>query len=347
MLRVSKRAIALMIASTCIAGLTKPAFAQPAGVQPAKNCKPTFVGKLVLSPDDNGRTMTLEEPFTFVDGGCIRWNVPKSAAVDGASIPRFLWTLIGGPWDGAYRKASVIHDWYCFRRSKPWQSVHRMFFDAMLASGVGQKKAKVMYLAVYYRGPRWDDMAIRNSRILSDAAKAVNGPVLSSTSLAVKLIKDGNYVGAGQQIDLATSKIMTNGDQFLVASVKRDISLATSDPNGAGEAVDAMITSGIADYNTLKGLYLDRAKLAYQINDLNSAKNSARATLILDDSNTDAVAMLAAIERKSPVIANQDDTSHSPDTSFLEFQRLANIVEMTDPALDEIDKLVDEARAKR
>jgi hypothetical protein len=336
--RVCKRAVALLIASTCIAGFPSPAPAQPAGGQLAKTCKPAFVGKLLLSPD---------APFDFIDEACVHWSVPKNAAVDGASIPRFLWTMIGGPWDGAYRKASVIHDWYCFRRSKPWQTVHRMFFEAMLASGVGQKKAKLMYLAVYYRGPRWDGMTIRNSKILSDAAKAVNDQVLLSAASAAKLILEKQYTQATKQIDEVMPKMATNGDQFVIASVKRDISLARSDLGSAGDAVDAMISSGVADDQTLKGLYLDRAKLAYQVNDLNIAKNNARATLILDDSNAVAVAMLSDIERRSPAIANQNDTSPDESSSLLEFQRLANIVETTDPTLEEIDKLVDEVREKR
>lgn len=69
--------------------------------------------------------------------------------------PRFAWSIIGGPFEGKYRKASVIHDVTCVEKARPWQEVHLAFYEAMLADGVGEKKAKVMYAAVYHRGPRW------------------------------------------------------------------------------------------------------------------------------------------------------------------------------------------------
>ena len=41
------------------------------------------------------------------------WTAPKGAKVDGASIPQLFWTPIGGPFEGKYRYASVIHDTEC------------------------------------------------------------------------------------------------------------------------------------------------------------------------------------------------------------------------------------------
>ncbi|HEX2152262.1 MAG TPA: hypothetical protein VHG31_09750, partial [Stellaceae bacterium] len=39
------------------------------------------------------------------------------------------------------------------------------FFEAMIASGVSVPKAKVMYFAVYWRGPRWEERIIYNNRM--------------------------------------------------------------------------------------------------------------------------------------------------------------------------------------
>jgi len=86
--------------------------------------------------------------------------IPGSQRLLGiASIPRLAWTIIGGPFEGLYRDASVIHDVACVEKSRPWLQVHRTFYLAMLASGVTTVKAKVMYAAVYHFGPRWSTVA--------------------------------------------------------------------------------------------------------------------------------------------------------------------------------------------
>jgi hypothetical protein len=63
--------------------------------------------------------------------------------------------LIGGPFEGRFRNASVVHDVACVIRDRPWQEVHRMFHDACRCGGVGAAKAATMYYAVYQFGPRW------------------------------------------------------------------------------------------------------------------------------------------------------------------------------------------------
>lgn len=101
------------------------------------------------------RSMLLLNDFKYVGPDSTVWIAPKGSKVDGASIPGFAWSIIGGPFEGAYRKASVIHDVACDKRSKPWQDVHRAFYTAMRAEGTNPIKAKIMYAAVYHFGPRW------------------------------------------------------------------------------------------------------------------------------------------------------------------------------------------------
>jgi hypothetical protein len=103
--------------------------------------------------------------FGFLEADGLHWPVPPSTTVDGASIPQALWSLIGGPFEGKYRDASVVHDYYCSVRSADWKSVHLMFYRAMLVSGVAALRAKVMYAAVYFGGPRWSDMDVKNVRL--------------------------------------------------------------------------------------------------------------------------------------------------------------------------------------
>ncbi len=114
-------------------------------------------GSVKLELLDDGRQMRLLEDYVYIDGAAKRWLAPKPRVVDGASIPRFLWSFIGGPWEGTYRKASVVHDIECDDEKEPWRAVHRMFFNAMRCSGVSETRAKIMYSAVYQCGPRWGD----------------------------------------------------------------------------------------------------------------------------------------------------------------------------------------------
>jgi hypothetical protein len=76
--------------------------------------------------------------------------------VDGASIPRPLWSIIGAPFTGRYVEASVIHDHYCDTQARHWKAVHKVFLEGMLARGVDKLQAQLMYLAVYRFGPRWN-----------------------------------------------------------------------------------------------------------------------------------------------------------------------------------------------
>jgi hypothetical protein len=118
-----------------------------------------FIGRVVAEwlepPAGDSRKMRLLEEFAYRDPSGKIWKVPKGAIVDGASIPAFLWTPVGSPYTGGYRRASVVHDYYCDKKTQPWKTVHRMFYDAMLAGGVPVLRSKTMYAAVYQFGPRW------------------------------------------------------------------------------------------------------------------------------------------------------------------------------------------------
>lgn len=106
----------------------------------------------------DGRRMLLIQDFSFIDSSGLTWLAPKGTVVDGASIPKPFWSVMGGPFEGQYRNASVIHDHYCETwktHGRSWKSVHKVFYYAMLAGGVPKSKAIAMYIAVRQYGPRW------------------------------------------------------------------------------------------------------------------------------------------------------------------------------------------------
>ena len=63
--------------------------------------------------------------------------------------------IMGGPFEGKYRNASVLHDVAYGEHNRPWQDCDRMFYYAMRCSGVSAAEAKTMYYALYRFGHHW------------------------------------------------------------------------------------------------------------------------------------------------------------------------------------------------
>jgi hypothetical protein len=114
-----------------------------------------FEGRVTATWHDDGRDMTLTAPFAYIDRADVRWDAAVGSVVNGASIPRAFWTVIGSPFTGRFRNASVVHDVACVDRTRPWKQVHQMFYEACRCSRTNVVQAKTMYYAVYHFGPRW------------------------------------------------------------------------------------------------------------------------------------------------------------------------------------------------
>jgi hypothetical protein len=125
----------------------------------------TFSGRVAvewLAGQNPERDMRLLEPFTFTDAKGKKWHVPAGTIVNGASIPQAFWSFAGSPYTGNYRRASVVHDYFCDTKTERWEDVHRMFYFAMVAGGVAELEAKVFYSFVYAGGPRWTAVVTKN-----------------------------------------------------------------------------------------------------------------------------------------------------------------------------------------
>ncbi len=100
--------------------------------------------------------MRLVAPFTYEDRNGNQWNAPAGCPIDGASIPKIVWSgLAGTPYTGHYREASVLHDRYCdVPASHTFRKIARMFYEAMRCEGTGAFEAAVKYYAVLKFGPQ-------------------------------------------------------------------------------------------------------------------------------------------------------------------------------------------------
>ena len=108
------------------------------------------VTKWLTEPDDD-RRMELQEEFSFTDPDGKVWLAAKGATIDGASIPRPLWSLVGSPYTGDYRRASIVHDVACDdakNDSARREAADRMFFHACREGGCSAEQAMLLYLGV-------------------------------------------------------------------------------------------------------------------------------------------------------------------------------------------------------
>jgi len=153
--------IILLTAALFVSCNAEP-FLSSRGFSVRGGATPRFSGEvktLWILEEGTDRTMELMDSFSFIDKNGKKWTAPKGTHVDGATIPRFFWRFVGSPFVGDYRRASVIHDFYCYKENqhltKTSKEVHDMFKEACIADGVGKRKADIMYKGIVLGGPKW------------------------------------------------------------------------------------------------------------------------------------------------------------------------------------------------
>jgi hypothetical protein len=137
-----------------------------------------FTGTPITEWIPNGkkpnRMMVLQADFSFKDANAKVWTARKHLQVDGASIPRPLWTVVGSPYTGPYRMASIVHDQMCV--DHPLDGPERkaadlMFREACIEGGCTPDEAMRLYLGVRI-GSSWSSFSrfgeIDTSEIMTD-----------------------------------------------------------------------------------------------------------------------------------------------------------------------------------
>ena len=103
---------------------------------------------LWLSDRGDDRDMQVIEDFWYLDQAGRRWDVPAGTVINGASIPRTLWSSVGSPYTGNYRRAALVHDAAVGREGVLRSESDAMFYHACLAGGCSQLQAKLLYAGV-------------------------------------------------------------------------------------------------------------------------------------------------------------------------------------------------------
>ena len=114
-----------------------------------------FSGPVETRWENDGVTMVLLNELRYTDPYGQVWVAPAGSRVNGASIPRPFWSIIGGPFEGKYRNASVLHDVAYEEQKVSPQEADLMFYNAMRCSGVNPVTAKTMYYVLLRHGRHW------------------------------------------------------------------------------------------------------------------------------------------------------------------------------------------------
>lgn len=128
--------------------------AQALGTKELAEDLATFSGEpnaVWLTSPGRDRTMRILEDFWFRDRSGKVWEAPAGTVVDGASIPKPLWSTVGSPYTGDYRRASIVHDLACVLAegsSAKRRAADRMFYEACRAGGCSPFEATILYIGV-------------------------------------------------------------------------------------------------------------------------------------------------------------------------------------------------------
>jgi len=108
------------------------------------SCEPTI--KLLL----DGRNVQIMEGATYTDPDGKVWEIYPGDLSDGATVPKELWSLVGGPFEGPYRVAALFHDRQCnyYLSIAERKAADRMFRVASLCAGCTIEQADALYAGV-------------------------------------------------------------------------------------------------------------------------------------------------------------------------------------------------------
>jgi hypothetical protein len=84
----------------------------------------------------------------------------------GTTTHRALWSTVGSPYTGDYRRASIVHDVACNDPAVPRRDADKMFYTACQAGGCSVVQAALLYAGVRIgawtsRVPLWSTDTVR------------------------------------------------------------------------------------------------------------------------------------------------------------------------------------------
>lgn len=102
---------------------------------------------------DRGRICLLE-PVQWTDSTGI-YSVPLGFISDGGTIASFLWAFLFHPYSGIALPCFILHDYEIVQKVRPHCEVHKRLYQTLKYRGVGEFRARAVYLGVLIGGPKW------------------------------------------------------------------------------------------------------------------------------------------------------------------------------------------------
>jgi len=104
---------------------------------------------LTPMPFTNLYMLNRDLELRFENDGCIRSVlIYKGYLTDGASIPQYLWSIVGTPYSPRFITAAIVHDYMCDNKY-PVGLMSEVFRQLLQLSNVSKFKADLMFKAVY------------------------------------------------------------------------------------------------------------------------------------------------------------------------------------------------------
>lgn len=187
----------------------------------------TFLGKVAVEWDDengfNRHRIKLLSDFGFEDPAGKKWIAEKGAALDGSSFTPVFEQMVGLPFVGEHRRASVLHDYYSQQLTESWQDVRRMYYAALLAEGMSEHEAKTAYAVLYGAGMRWEK---KGSTCYINCHGAVTAlfwkpdVVESELEPALEILSEGNP--SLDEIGKAVDAVIPRPGPHLFSQIRKD-----------------------------------------------------------------------------------------------------------------------------
>lgn len=111
-----------------------------------------FSGPLRVEWVGDGVHWRVIEKLLYTDPDGRVWALPAGTVIDGASIPRIFWSLVGSPMTGLYVMAAAMHDAAYQTPGMVKSQADTMLYEAMRELGCDRAIADIIYEAVRIAG---------------------------------------------------------------------------------------------------------------------------------------------------------------------------------------------------
>ncbi len=169
----------------------------------------------IISNDGDDRDMRLLEEFSYTAPNGRNWVAPVGSIINGASIPQPLWTAVGSPYTGDYRRASIVHDVACdsVRNSQERKEADEMFYYACLDGGCSHAQSSILYAGV--RIGAWagnslvnTDFSLERNSFNPSFTPSLDEKYIQNKfqDIANQIVSDNNQFLSIQELDLIINK---------------------------------------------------------------------------------------------------------------------------------------------